>query len=180
MTAIKPIKDKTVLKKVLTGLHEENERDQLLFLTCIYSAMKITEILNLKVKDITDNDMKIYKGTSSSFKRVSMNKELKQVMQSFIKDKKPYEYIFKSREGYNEPIRRQTAHKILRQIGEKHNLTDVGPETLRKTFGYHFYKQSEDIGTLSKIYGHKSENETLQYIGMLNRDIKSAYLNFDF
>lgn len=180
MTLTAPIKDKTVLKDMLAGLSDESERDQLLFLTCLYSALKISEILNIKVKHVMENDMKIVKESSGSFRRVSMNKDLKPMMHEFILNKKPYEYVFKSREGYNESIHRKTAHKILRRIGKKHSAPGVGPETLRKTFGYHFYDHSTDVDTLRKIYGHKSNDETLQYIGVLNKDISRAYLDLVF
>ena len=57
-------------------------------------------------------------------------------------------YLFKSREGINKPISRSMAYKILRAAAEYVGLDDIGTHTLRKIFGYHFYKQTKDVAML--------------------------------
>jgi len=43
---------------------------------------------------------------------------------------------------------------------------NVGTHTLRKTFGYHFYKQTKDVAMLQNILNHSVQNITLRYIGI--------------
>ncbi|BDB95512.1 hypothetical protein BSG8_42640 [Bacillus subtilis subsp. natto] len=61
-----------------------------------------------------------------------------------------HEFLFKSREGINKPISRSMAYKILRAAAEYVGLDDIGTHTLRKTFGYHFYKQTKDVAMLQR------------------------------
>lgn len=49
----------------------------------------------------------------------------------------------------------------------------VNTHSLRKTFGYRFFKQTKDIVALQKIFNHSSPAITLRYIGILDEDIAS-------
>lgn len=54
----------------------------------------------------------------------------------------------------------------------------VGTHTMRKTFGYHHYKQNRDVAMLQKIYNHSSPKITLEYIGIIQDEIEESYTNF--
>lgn len=58
------------------------------------------------------------------------------------------------------------AYKMLRTAAEYVNLDDIGTHTLRKTFGYHFYKQAKDVDMLQEIFNHSDQRTTLRYIGI--------------
>ncbi|OAZ59764.1 putative integrase/recombinase YoeC [Bacillus siamensis] len=79
------------------------------------------------------------------------------------------EYLFKSREGINKPISRSMADKILRNVTEHVGLDVIGTHTLKKTFGYHFYKRTKDVAMLQEIFDHSDQRTTLRYIG-INQD----------
>ena len=50
--------------------------------------------------------------------------------------------------------------------------------TLRKTFGYHFYQEHKDIGLLQYLFNHSSQRITLLYIGITQEIIDSKLRNF--
>lgn len=54
-------------------------------------------------------------------------------------------------------------------------IGNICTHTLRKTFGYHYYKETGDIITLQKILGHSNPGITLTYIGITAEDIMAAY-----
>jgi integrase len=60
---------------------------------------------------------------------------------AYVEGKEDHAFLFKSRAGINKPISRSMAYKILSAAAEYVGLDDIGTHTLRKTFGYHFYKQ---------------------------------------
>lgn len=60
------------------------------------------------------------------------------------------DFLFQSRKGVNKPITRETAYRVLKELEPKFKLDRVGTHTLRKTFGYHFYKQFNDVVALQK------------------------------
>ena len=49
---------------------------------------------------------------------------------------------------------------------------------MRKTFGYHHYKQFKDVVILQKIFNHSSPQITLRYIGIEQDQIDYSYSNF--
>ena len=50
---------------------------------------------------------------------------------------------------------------------------------MRKTFGYHHYKQNKDVAILQDIFNHSAPSITLRYIGITD-DMKDDTLkDFD-
>ena len=59
------------------------------------------------------------------------------------------------------------------------NIPDrIGTHSLRKTFGYHHYKQFDNIELLQKIFNHSYSAITLRYIGIEQDIIDESYMNF--
>lgn len=50
--------------------------------------------------------------------------------------------------------------------------------TLRKTFGYHYYKKPHDIVTLMLIFNHSSQAITKRYIGITEDKIGASLADF--
>ncbi|WP_252456770.1 hypothetical protein [Macrococcoides canis] len=46
----------------------------------------------------------------------------------------------------------------------------MGTHSMRKTFGYHYYKKTKDIALLMDLFNHSSQFVTLRYIG-INQDV---------
>ena len=59
MNMVSPIKDKSDIEKIKMYLENENIRNYLLFTIGINTAIKSHLILNLKLKDIVDEEYKI-------------------------------------------------------------------------------------------------------------------------
>lgn len=78
-------------------------------------------------------------------------------------------------DGY---ISRQHIYTILNESAKKIGLEKVGTHTMRKTFGYWFYKRTKDIAMLQKMYNHSSIRETLEYIDIEQEEINNAYRDF--
>ncbi|WP_338100537.1 tyrosine-type recombinase/integrase [Salipaludibacillus agaradhaerens] len=66
-------------------------------------------------------------------------------------------------------MHRSTAYCILREATKPLKLTTIGTHTLRKTFGYHFYKKTNNIALLQELFNHSDQHITLRYIG-INQD----------
>ena len=84
-----------------------------------------------------------------------------------IKDKKDYEYMFKSRKGNNRPIGVQAVSNIIKEAGEYFGLYDISAHSMRKTYAYKIYIDSGcDIVAVKELLGHGSIEETKAYIGL--------------
>ncbi|BCJ98097.1 tyrosine-type recombinase/integrase [Anaerocolumna chitinilytica] len=145
-----------------------------MFMFGIYSGLRISDILKFRVRDVRDKHyLMIREQKTKKEKKFAMNDELIPIIDEYIEDKKDYEYLFKSRQGKNEPITRQQAYNILKEAAAAFGLMAIGTHTLRKTFGYHMYQQTKDIVTIKEILNHSDISITLRYIG-INQDIKDS------
>lgn len=170
MNFVQPIRDPEYIRAIKRFLREKSERNYMLFLTGINSGLRISDILKLRVSDVKRPYFNIKEQKTGKTKRIAMTPALQRELKEYIKDMEDHEFLFKSREGINKPIGRSMAYKILREAAEYVSLEGIGTHTLRKTFGYHFYKQYKDPALLQEIFNHSSEDITLRYIGV-NQDM---------
>lgn len=64
------------------------------------------------------------------------------------------------------------------RLSEYVGLDDIGTHTLRKTFGYHFYKQTKDVAFLQELFNHSDQRTTLRYIGINQDAMNNAMKKF--
>jgi integrase len=88
------------------------------------------------------------------------------------------EWIFPSRKGDGH-INRIQAYKQLNKAAEMVDMPDgIGTHTMRKTFGYWFYKKTKDIAQLQTILNHSTPEITLRYIGITDEEIEMSMSGF--
>jgi integrase len=188
MELVQPIRDKKkieAMKKVLLG---QSKRDYLLFVLGINSGLRISDILKMRVCDVIDERGKpkayyeLREQKTGKVKRFPFPKNVQKAIADYLSD---YDgdherYLFVSRKGDNQPITRQHAWYIINEAARKVEITDkIGTHTLRKTFGYHAYKNGTDIVLLQQIFNHSAPSVTLRYIGITQDDIDSVVINLN-
>lgn len=111
---------------------------------------------------------------------IMINPILKRTLKHYCEDKEGKEFLIKSRNGYNNPLTRERAYQIIKELGEMFGIDDLGTHSMRKTFGYHYYQQTKDIALLQKIFNHSSPSITLRYIGVDQDYENRAYKTFRY
>ena len=98
---------------------------------------------------------------------VELIPELAKILKEYIRDKKDYEYMFKSRKGTNKPIGVQAVTNAIKQAANYFGLYDITAHSMRKTYAYKIYIESaRDIVVVKELLGHSSIEETKRYIGL--------------
>lgn len=176
MNTVEPIRDSALVNEIEAYLEKTNYRNYLMFMCGIYTGLRIGDILRLKIRDVKGKRyINIREEKTNKEKRhFEINPELIKVIKEYTTDRDPDDYLIKSRVGYNKPIDRSTAYRILRDVGDIFEIDNIGTHTLRKTFGYHFYKQTKDIETLKEILNHSSSKVTFRYIGINQESINES------
>lgn len=179
MNYVEPIRDKTVLKSIAVDLKNHSLRDYLVYMNGIYTGRRIMDILKLKVKEMKGKEfINIRENKTGKQIILPINRILKKEMEEFMEDMGPDEYIFKSTQKKNKAIDRTTYYKILKTVAEKHGVENIGCHSMRKTFGYHYYKKTQDVVTLMEIFGHYHPSVTLRYIGINQENINESMRAF--
>lgn len=180
MNFVQPIRDMETIVKILEYLKSTNDRNYILFALGIYSGLRISDILKLKVKDLKGSHISIREKKTKKQKRILIPPFLKRELKQYLNGKPDDEYVIKSRQGGNEPIKRVMAYNILKQIARDFGLSEIGTHTLRKTFGYHFYNQTKNVAMLQDIFNHSDPKVTLRYIGVNQDSIDKVMSKFKY
>lgn len=182
MNFVQPIRDVEKVREVRAYLANKNDRDELLFCFGIFSGLRISDILRLRVRDVKGKTVLIVREQkvqntrkTNKSKRIPIQSELQRLIKRYVKGRQDDEYLFKSRQGKNKPITRVRAYDILREAAYANELSEIGTHTLRKTFGYHIYAATKDVALLQDIFNHSAPYITLKYIGVNQDSIDEAY-----
>ena len=197
MKSVEPIRDTKTIKNMRAILKSQSIRNELLFILGINVGLRISDILKLKVKDITKLNTKAPKDyviiteiKTRKIKKFYIGDIVKKVIENYMKENNNPgfdTYIFLSRKGINMPITRQQAYRIINNAAEslgiverndKGNLIhgEIGTHTLRKTFGYHSFQNGTSLELLMDLFNHSSKTQTLRYIGITEDQKKEVYL----
>lgn len=181
MNFVQPIREPETIQDIECFLKDKNVRDCIMFLLGIYTALRISDILKLRVKDLKNkNEFSIKEKKTKKARMIALNPALKRELKKYLQDKPDNEYVIKSRVGKNRPITRERAYAILREAADEFGLDAIGTHTLRKTFGYHLYKKTKDVALLQSIFNHADPSYTLRYIGITQDSMNDAIIKLKY
>lgn len=189
MNTVDPIRDEKKINDLKVYLKGKNIRDYTLFTVGINVALRISDLLILKWKDVLDDDLnnfktlKLLEGKTKKRRNIQLNKACKKAFRELLNSldsPESNQYIFCSREGDNRPLTRQQALNILKNsalaVGIKDN---VGTHTLRKTWGYHAWKKGFNPALIMETLNHSNLAVTKRYLGIRQDDINYLYENLN-
>lgn len=175
---VEPIRSKKDIAAVEAYLAKKNPRNRLIFVLGINSGLRVSDILALDVGDVRNKThIEIKEKKTSKYKKFPINDKLKKLLVEFIKDKPDNEPLFLSQK--NHRLDRSQVYRMLNYACAAVGITvNIGSHTMRKSFGYHHYKQFKDAVMLQTIFNHSSAQVTLRYIGINQDEIDRSYYKF--
>lgn len=181
MNFVEPIRSKAQLHEIEDWLRRYNEKYYVMFEIGIYSGLRVSDILPLRREDVYHKThIKIREKKTGKFKMFYINPELGSVLDSYCRGMRPGELLVPSNPKYprEKPVTVSRAYKVLRRAGEENHLPGIGTHSMRKTFGYHYYKRYKDVAELMRIFNHSSPSITLRYIGIEQDGLDQHMKNF--
>ncbi|WP_078390696.1 tyrosine-type recombinase/integrase [Shouchella patagoniensis] len=165
-----------LIKESLTG------RDRLLFVLGINVALRISDLICLRIRDLRGKYAYITESKTGKTRRIMLNQSVRDEITK-LNGRPDEEYLFPSRkksgDGTEKHISRQQAYNIIngavKRLGLLDEIGKVGTHTLRKTQCYHAYKNGTDLAFLQSMLGHSSQAVTLAYIGITDDNIDAIY-----
>ncbi len=185
---VDPIRDKKRLEAMKKCLKGQSTRDYLMFMIGISSALRISDILNLKVSDVWDENkivpsIKVREKKTDKAKTFPVTKNLEGAIKTYIQEYNPIAsdtYLFASRKGSNTPITRQQAHVIISNAAKAVGITDIiSTHSMRKTWGYWAYKSGVSLALIMEALNHANIKETKRYLGITQDDLNEVYINLN-
>lgn len=176
---VQPIRSLAKLEDMKWSLRRHcSERDYILFLIGINTGLRVSDLLALKVSDVKGKKKLTIREGKTKKKRVIHLHGIYEDVNAYINGLEGAVWLFPSRKG-NNPISRIQAYRQLNKAAEMVDMPDgIGTHTMRKTFGYWYYKQQKDIASLQMILNHARPSETLRYIGITDEQIEDSLQHF--
>jgi len=176
---VQPIRSREKIEDMKWALKRFcGQRDYILFCLGIDTGLRCGDLLNLKVKDVEKKkEFTIKEGKTNKPRKIIVNglyDELNAYIQTLPKGT---EWLFPSRRG-NKPITTIQAWRQLQKASEMAGVEHIGTHTMRKTFGYWYYKKTMDVAKLQMILNHSHPQITLRYIGITQEEIDNTLVDF--
>lgn len=184
MNYVPPIKDKSKIEQMKQALIAQSYRNYVIFTLAINYGRRITDILEMRVSDVQGKEyFNVTEDKTGKKIPIKVNSDIKTMLNNYCESKASDEWLFPSKKcskRYEQdskghtPIDRVQFWRDLNTAAEQCGIGEIGTHSLRKTFGYWLYKSTGDIALVQKIFGHRTQIDTLRYIGMEQEYIDSA------
>lgn len=193
MKVVQPIRDLETLQRCydIARAHDKKRGRneicwELLLLVGFNTSLRVSDFTRFRVRDLKGKDYAQIKAKKTGKEAyILINPQARREINRLLAGRNPDEFIFQSRQKdkithKHKPITRQRAYQIINRIARQAGIEErVGCHTLRKTFGYHYYKMTGDVVSLQRILCHSYQRETLVYIGIVQENIDESIMKMN-
>ena len=147
---------------LINAIH--NPKHSLMICLLYSSGMRISELLNLKVKDLelSQNHGWVRNGKGGKDRPFIIAQSLKEELQIWVKDKNVDGWIFTG--WNNSPYNDSSVREILKKAAKEATITKkVHPHMLRHSFATHLLENGYAVTDVQPLLGHSRLETTLVY-----------------
>ena len=132
----------------------------------LQSGLRISEVANMKVKDLSNDTLKIEGYATQPERTVPLNKPAKDALDKYLleRPKVESEYIFISKTG--KPLAVRNIRASVDRFIQKAELPKYSVNDLRTTFIVENIKNGVDLILISQVSGHKRLSTTERYLSL--------------
>lgn len=177
MSKTQPIRETrqlTELKEYYLTIHP-NLRNYTLITLGLNTALRIGDILKITWGMVYDFDRNQYRShlllteqKTHKETMIALNHTAIAALDAFRQSRQPAcenLYLFSGQKNKSAPISRQQAYRIIKEAADHAHLTEhISCHSLRKTFGYHAWKNGTPPALLMAIFNHSSYQITKRYL----------------
>lgn len=192
MSTTEPIRD---IQKLLDFKNyylnvRPNLRNYTIIIVGLNTALRISDILSLTYDDIyQDNKVRkhitVREQKTGKENRLLLNHEARTALAQYRKEliqtemyKEGNPYLFPSPRKAYAPISRSQAYRMITSAAAAIGIEGhISCHSLRKTFGYHAWKQGSDPVVIMVIFNHSSLSITKRYLCIEQDDKDEVYRN---
>ncbi len=188
MSTTQPIRNKRQLKEFKDYYREQRPdlRNYALITISLNTALRISDILHL-TRDMVYNGgqvrshIVVRERKTGKENRILLNDRVREALNVYYSDltntrmyRAGNPYLFPSPRCVDQPLSRFQAYRIISDAADAVGIEGkISCHSMRKTFGYHAWKQGNDPLIIMLIFNHSSINITKRYL-CLDQDDKDA------
>ena len=152
-------------------------RDKLIIEILYSTGIRVSELVNIKVKDIDFyNNQILILGKGNKERYVIFGNTLKDMLKEYISIKSDSEYLITNK--YNKKMSTRSIEEIVKKIAKIDGIKGkVTPHTIRHTFATHMLNEGADLRVVQELLGHENLKTTEVYTHVSNERLRSVYLS---
>lgn len=189
MNFVQPIRDRKKIAQIKNLLRGQKRfRDLLLFVIGINSALRISDLLQLRTGHFLDDHGRIKRRfwikeqKRGKRQEVVINDSIRTTLNEYLVAypdvaKSPENCLFFSskNEDYSHSIKRGQSWKLITSICQDVGLLgEFGTHSLRKTWGYHARMSGVDLALIMHKLNHESIVYTRRYLGITDDELQAV------
>ena len=153
-------------------------RNRLVMELLYATGVRVSELVNIKIKDIDINNRSIVvTGKGNKTRIVFFNKVCQEYLKKFIEESLPIrkdDYLIINNQGKGITTRgiRLIIDKVIKETSI---IKHIHPHTLRHTFATHLLNNGCDLLTVQELLGHTSISTTGIYTHVSKEHVKEVY-----
>lgn len=158
----------------------QNLKHRALLLTAYSAGLRVSELVNLRVRDIDSGRMliHIHEGKGGKDRMVQLSEVLLETLRAYYKQYKPADYLFEG-ERKGAPYSSRSAQQVIKRAKLGARVKKKGSiHLLRHSYATHLLESGTDIRYIKDLLGHNCLKTTLRYThvskGKLERIISPA------
>ena len=159
---------------------KEGQRERVILEVLYASGVRVSELVNIKLKDIDfSNKLLRIMGKGSKERIVPFYSTIEKLLRHYLSDirvlfAKDNEYVFVNKNG--QKLTTRGIQYLLNKTVEKYNLPfKLHPHTLRHSFATHLLDSGVDIRIVQQLLGHSSLSTTQIYTHLTVEHLRSSY-----
>lgn len=173
------------LEQLLNGIDTstaEGYRDQAIILTLLDTALRVSELVNIRLDDLwLEEGLIKVMGKGGKERFVPIGKSIQRILWRYINRYRAEpvtpncDFLFLTTHG--RPMTKDRIDKKMSRYGEKAGIRGVrcSPHTLRHTAAIRFLRNGGDVFSLQRMLGHSTLEMTRRYCELADVDVKRAH-----
>jgi site-specific recombinase XerD len=156
-------------------------KQRVLLMTTYSAGLRVSELVNLKIKDIDAERMmiRVERGKGGKDRYTILSKNLLPELRLYWKRYRPSIWLFPNR-AKNGPLSTNEAWHIYNQAKKRAGLKKGrGIHTLRACFATHLLEAGVDLRTIQLLMGHSSLLATQRYLRLQQQTLGSTVSPLD-
>ena len=188
MSFTEPVRDKKKVAALMAFYRLRGQlRNHLLIVAAVHTALRISDLLRLTWDDVYDFKRRRFKShirltehKTGKSKAVAVHSAVKAALLMCRASAAPGKPLFMNKRT-GRAISRIQAYRLIRSAAESLEFAEpVSCHSLRKTFGYHAWKDGVSPAVIMELYNHSSMAVTRRYLGVAQEDKDAVYLGLKF
>lgn len=157
-----------------------NSKHRVMLMTTYAAGLRVSEVVNLKVRDIQSSRMLIHvrcgKGDRDRFSLLS--RRLLVELRKYWQAERPQDWLFPGLGGRRYCT--SSLQRVFYQARDRARIQQpVGIHSLRHSFATHLLEGGVDLVTISKLLGHRNLQTTAIYLYVTSKHLRSIQSPLD-